>query len=79
MKIKRGIKNSNLIGTRVTFQPNKNLTFGLSRATMFGGENRPDSFEDFFNNLFRLTRSENGQDISNEIGGYDMKYNFRFH
>jgi len=75
---KRGIKNSNLIGTRVTFQPNKNLTFGLSRVTMFGGENRPDSFEDFFNNLFRLTRSENGQDISNEIGGYDMKYNFSF-
>ena len=72
----RFINNTNLIGARITIQPNKNLTLGFSRVTMFGGDNRPDSFESFVDNLFRLTRTENGVDLSNEIAGYDLKYNF---
>ena len=73
----RVINNTNLIGARITIQPNTNLTLGFSRVTMFGGDNRPDSFESFIDNLFRLKRTENGLDLSNEIAGYDLKYNFR--
>ena len=72
----RFIKNTNLIGARITLQPVTNLTLGFSRVTMFGGDDRPDSFQSFVDNLFRLTRTENGVDLSNEIAGYDLKYNF---
>ena len=74
----RFIKNTNLIGTRITLQPTNNLTLGFSRVTMFGGKDRPDSFEDFLNNFFRLTRSKDELDLSNELAGYDLKYNFKF-
>ena len=77
LKTKEQLKN-NLIGTRITLQPTNNLTLGFSRVTMFGGKERPDSFEDFLNNFFCLTRSRDGLDLSNELAGYDLKYNFKF-
>ena len=82
----RHIPNPLLLGTRVTFNPLNNLYLGLSRTIMIGGEGRSESFNSFFKAFFEVGGRENprvegeyiGRDISNQLGGYDIKYDIKF-
>ena len=75
----RHIPNPLLLGTRVTFNPLNNLYLGLSRTIMIGGEGRSESFDSFFKAFFEATHAAvPGKDVSNQLGGYDIKYDIKF-
>ena len=82
----RHVPNPLLLGTRVTFNPINNLYLGLSRTIMIGGEGRSESFDSFFKAFFEVGGRENpkvegkyiGKDVSNQLGGYDIKYDIKF-
>ena len=82
----RHVPNPFLLGTRVTFNPFNNLYLGLSRTIMIGGEGRSESFDSFFKAFFEVGGRENprvegkyiDRDVSNQLGGYDIKYDIKF-
>jgi len=68
-----------LLGGRVTLIPIKNLTFGISRTLMFGGGSRPDDFSLFWKAFIgddNIIESTGEIDPSNQLAGWDMKYDF---
>ena len=77
-----------LLGTRVTFNPFNNLYLGLSRTIMIGGEGRSESFNSFYKAFFeagggsgeyeRVDGEYIGTNLSNQLGGYDIKYDIKF-
>ena len=80
----RHIKNPYLIGTRLSFNPINNLYLGFSRTLMIGGEGRSESLYTFTKAFFgALDHADNvgssankGYDYSNQLAGYDIKYDF---
>lgn len=48
---KRAIKNANLTGVSFTFKPHKTVEVGLRSTALWGGEKRPKSVKNFFNNV----------------------------
>ena len=84
----RHIPNPFLLGTRVTFNPINNLYLGLSRTIMIGGEGRSESFNSFYKAFFeagggsgeyqRVAGEYIGTNLSNQLGGYDIKYDIKF-
>ena len=84
----RHVPNPFLLGTRVTFNPFNNLYLGLSRTIMIGGEGRSESFNSFYKAFFeagggsgeyeRVEGEYIGTNLSNQLGGYDIKYDIKF-
>ena len=84
----RHIPNPFLVGTRVTFNPLDNLYLGLSRTIMMGGEGKSESFNSFYKAFFeagggsgeyqRVGGKYIGTNLSNQLGGYDIKYDIKF-
>tara|TARA_B100001057_G_scaffold58258_1_gene51668 strand:+ start:347 stop:1816 length:1470 start_codon:yes stop_codon:yes gene_type:complete len=82
----RHIKNPLLIGTRLSFNPIKNLNFGFSRTLTMGGEGRREDFSTFLKAFFGALEgadnpglsaaNKDGYDYSNQLAGYDLKYDF---
>ena len=81
----RHIKNPFLIGTRVSINPLKNLYLGFSRTLTIGGEGRREDLTTFSKAFFgalegadniNLSRasSTDGYDYSNQLAGFDIKY-----
>lgn len=78
----RHVPNPFLNGTRVTFNPIKNLHLGLSRTIMMGGDGKREDFKAFRRAFFEPGSGENpeiksgikGDNISNQLAGYDVKY-----
>ena len=82
----RHIPNPFLVGTRVTLNPLNNLYLGFSRTVMIGGEGRSESFNSFYKAFFEVTGNDEnpkvegeyiGQNLTNQLGGYDIKYDKR--
>ena len=68
-----------LLGGRVTLIPIKSLTFGISRTLMFGGGNRPDDLSMFWKAFIgddNVDSATGEIDPSNQLAGWDMKYDF---
>ena len=84
----RHVPNPFLVGTRVTFNPLNNLYLGLSRTIMMGGEGKSESFNSFYKAFFeagggsgenpRVGGEYIGTNLSNQLGGYDIKYDIKF-
>ena len=80
----RHIKNPYLIGTRVSVNPLKNLYLGFSRTLTIGGEGRREDLTTFSKAFFGAleaadnpgvsSANKDGYDYSNQLAGYDIKY-----
>ncbi|MCO8056740.1 capsule assembly Wzi family protein [Acinetobacter towneri] len=72
------VPDAKLIGLRVTAQPLPYLELGASRAFQWGGENRPESFDSFWDavigkdNVYGDTTNP-----SNQIAGFDARLNLQ--
>ena len=76
----RHIKNPFLIGTRLSFNPLNGLTIGLTRTLMFGGDGKDNSLSAFWNSFIgdeSKRNNEKGENIDNELAGFDIKYSFK--
>ena len=82
----RHIQNPFLVGSRITFNPLDNLYLGLSRTIMIGGKGKSENFDSFFKAFFDVGAGSkenpsyddeiSGENLSNQLGGYDIKYDF---
>tara|TARA_X000000950_G_C13785900_1_gene607224 strand:- start:15 stop:1133 length:1119 start_codon:yes stop_codon:yes gene_type:complete len=80
----RHVQNPYLIGTRVSINPLNNLYLGFSRTVTIGGEGRREDFTTLSKAIFGalegadnvgLSRAnKDGYDYSNQLAGYDIKY-----
>lgn len=72
------VPDAKLIGLRVTAQPLPYLELGASRAFQWGGENRPESFDSFWDavigkdNVYGDTPNP-----SNQVAGFDARLNLQ--
>lgn len=72
------VPDAKLIGLRVTAQPLSYLELGASRAFQWGGENRPESFDSFWDavigkdNVYGDTPNP-----SNQVAGFDARLNLQ--
>lgn len=72
------VPDAKLIGLRVTAQPLAYLELGASRAFQWGGENRPESFDSFWDavigkdNVYGDTPNP-----SNQVAGFDARLNLQ--
>lgn len=76
----RHIPNAKLFGLRLSFYPADNFNFSVFRTAQWGGENRPQDANSFFNMLIgRENRGDSGIDFNNDPGnqlaGIDFTYN----
>lgn len=81
----RSVPDAKIWATRFTSQPITGLEIGLSWVAIWGGENQPDRFSDFFKVLTFRERCSDGSDscepeletrIGSHLGGLDFKYTF---
>ncbi len=75
----REIKNPLLVGTRISFNPVNGFTVGLTRTIMFGGEGQDNSLESLWDSLIgdeSKRVNDTGDNIDNELAGFDLKYAF---
>ncbi len=82
----RYIKNPYLVGTRVSVSPIDNLFLGFSRTITIGGEGRREGLSTFSKAFFGAfeaadnpgvsSANKDGYNYSNQLAGYDIKYDF---
>jgi hypothetical protein len=72
----RVIPEAKLTGMRFTFQPLADLEIGLSRAMMWGGEDRSENVSAFWKSLTSQGENETGSESGNQLAGYDFRYRF---
>ena len=80
----RHVQNPYLIGTRVSINPLNNLYLGFSRTITIGGEGRREDFTTLSKAIFGAleaadnpgvsSANKDGYDYSNQLAGYDIKY-----
>ncbi len=83
MDDKREVNNTLLWGFRLNFKPFKNLEVGVTRLAQWGGDDRPQDLNTFWNVLIGKDNCGAGGlecDDNNEPGnqqaGFDMRYSF---
>lgn len=69
----RDFPHARLFGLRLVYQPLEEITFGISRITMFGGEGRPDLSLIDFGKLYFSTANRTGKFEVNELAGVDLR------
>lgn len=81
----RHVPNAKLLGARFTFKPTKNLEIGLSRTAQWGGDGRPETWDNLVELILGRDNSDNGiinEDRSNEpgnqLGGIDWRWKTKF-
>ena len=79
----RHIPNAKLFGLRLSFYPADNFNFSVFRTAQWGGENRPQDANSFFNMLIgRENRGDSGIDFDNDPGnqlaGIDFIQPYKF-
>lgn len=82
----RYVKNPYLVGTRVSVSPINNLYLGFSRTITIGGEGRREDLTTFSKAFFGAfeaadnpgvsSANKDGYNYSNQLAGYDIKYDF---
>lgn len=69
----RDFSNVRLLGLRLVYRPREEITLGLTRMTMFGGEGRPDLTLIDFGRLYFSDPNRSGKFEVNELGGVDLR------
>jgi hypothetical protein len=69
----RDFSNVRLLGLRLVYHPREEITLGVSRMTMFGGEGRPDLSLIDFGRLYFSDPNRSGKFEVNELGGVDVR------
>jgi hypothetical protein len=72
----RVIPEAKITGMRFTFKPLADLEIGLSRAMMWGGEDRDENLSAFWKSLTSQGENEIGSESGNQLAGYDFRYRF---
>jgi membrane-associated phospholipid phosphatase len=68
-------------GEKISFKPTKNLDFGFSRTTEFGGVGRPMTLGAIFHSYFAYVSSVNygaNDNPGHRVGGFDFSYKLPF-
>jgi hypothetical protein len=69
----RDFSNVRLLGLRLIYHPREEITIGISRMTMFGGEGRPELSLIDFGRLYFSDPNRFGKFEMNELGGVDVR------
>lgn len=69
----RDFSNVRLLGLRLVYRPREEITIGVSRVTMFGGEGRPDLSLVDFGRLYFSDPNRSGKFEVNELAGVDVR------
>jgi len=69
----RDFSNVRLLGLRLVYRPREEITIGITRMTMFGGEGRPDLSLIDFGRLYFSDPNRSGRFEVNELGGVDVR------
>jgi membrane-associated phospholipid phosphatase len=68
-------------GEKISFKPTKNLEFGFSRTTEFGGTGRPMTLGAIWHSYFAFSSSVNygaNDNPGHRVGGFDFSYKLPF-
>ena len=66
--------NTNLIGLRVTMNPNDCIELGASRVVMWGGDGRPNNWNSFWDAMLGNDNTgDKDNDPGNQLAGFDGK------
>lgn len=69
----RDFPHARLFGLRLVYRPLEEITIGLSRITMFGGEGRPGFTPIDFGKLYFSNPNKSGKFEVNELAGVDLR------
>lgn len=76
LESKRGVPDTKLIGTRITFKPHKSFEVGLHRTIQWGGEGQGNSFSSLLKTVAGLNSNTPHDRIGgNSIAGLDIRWN----
>lgn len=74
----RAVSDAFLLGARAVIKPLPSLELGVSRVAQWGGEGRPQSFDNFVDLLFGNDNVDSSQsraeEPGNQIAGFDARY-----
>lgn len=75
-KNRSDVRRPGFMGIRTDFAPNENLTFGISRTSILGGEGHGLSGSDFWNFLIGKNADKRSQEKWDSIAGFDLRIRF---